>query len=161
MEYKASLDKTAKIVTLIITILFASIIIGQYFLITEGTRSIPIFTTVLLLVLYFGVFAFRVTGYSITTDKVIIHRPFDNIKIDKTDIKSVEALDKSKLSWSIRIFGVGGLFGYYGRFANSKIGRMTWYATRRDKPVLVVTNYDAKIILTPDDAERFVVDLGL
>ena len=148
------------IVTIMITVLFATIIIGQFSLITDEGRAIPIYTTVLLLVLYFGVFAFRITGYSITTDDVIIHRPFDKIKIEKKDIRSAEVIDKRKLRWSIRIFGVGGLFGYYGRFANAKIGRMTWYATRRDKPVLVVTNYDKKIILTPEEAERFVTALN-
>ena len=33
---------------------------------------------------------------------------------------------------------------------------MTWYATRRNKAVLVTTISDKKIVLTPDEPEQFV-----
>ncbi len=68
-------------------------------------------------------------------------------------------LDKEKIGWAIRTFGVGSLFGYYGKFANTKLGSMTWYATRKDKTVLVRTIDNKKIILTPDEPEKFVADL--
>ena len=53
-----------------------------------------------------------------------------------------------------------GLFGYYGNFSNFSIGRRTWYATRRDKPVLVKTINNKKIIVTPNEPERFVSELS-
>jgi hypothetical protein len=55
---------------------------------------------------------------------------------------------------------MGGLFGYYGNFVNFSLGRMTWYATRRDKPVLVKTTDNRKIIVTPDDPDTFVNELS-
>jgi hypothetical protein len=67
-------------------------------------------------------------------------------------------LDKEKIGWAIRTFGVGGLFGYYGKFANTKLGSMTWYATRKDRAILVRTIDNKKIILTPDEPEKFVAD---
>ena len=156
MKYKASLDNLAKVVTIAVTMLFSTIIIGQYCLNTNEGRAIPIYITIALFVLYFGIFSFRPVSYSITSDKIIIHRPFNDVKIDKAHIKRVELIDKKKLRWSLRTFGVGGLFGYFGRFANMQLGRMTWYVTRRDKPVLIVTIDDKKIIVTPDDAIGFV-----
>jgi hypothetical protein len=33
---------------------------------------------------------------------------------------------------------------------------MTWYATRRDKAVLIVTKQQKKYIITPDQAQEFV-----
>lgn len=73
---------------------------------------------------------------------------------------SAEVLEKDALYWSIRTFGVGGLFGYFGKFANAKLGNMTWYATRRDKTVLIKTAGNKKIILTPDDPNQFVADFN-
>ena len=93
-----------------------------------------------------------------TNDKFIIHRLIKDVKIDRKNIKSIELIDRQKISWSLRTFGIGGLFGYFGNFANSKMGRMTWYATRRDRTVLVVTNGGKKIILTPDDPEKLITD---
>ena len=156
MTYKTSLDNLAKVVTIIITILFAVIIVGQFSLIKDEGKSVPTFTTILLSLIYFGTFSFRPISYKLTDDKLIIHRPLFDIKINRTEIKNVEQLDKEKLSWAVRIFGVGGLFGYWGKFSNAKLGSMTWYATRRNNAVLVTTIYNKKIVLTPNEPEKFV-----
>ena len=160
MTYKTSLDNLAKVVTIVTTILFAAIIIGQFSLIKDQGKSVPIFTTILLSLIYFGTFSFRPICYKLTNDKLIIHRPLTDIKIHRTEIKSVERIDKGKLSWAVRIFGVGGLFGYWGKFSNTKLGSMTWYATRRNNAVMVTTIYNKKIVLTPNEPEKFVVEFN-
>ena len=160
MTYKTSLDNLAKVITIIITILFAVIIIGQFSLIKDEGKSVPIFTTFLLSLIYFGTFLFRPISYKLTDDKLIINRLFFDIKINRTEIKNVEQLDKEKLSWALRIFDVGGLFGYWRKFSNTKIGRMTWYATRRNNAVLFTTIYNKKIVLTPNEPEKFVTEFN-
>jgi hypothetical protein len=70
----------------------------------------------------------------------------------------VQLLDKETLSWSVRVFGVGGFFGYFGKFANTKLGTMIWYATPKDNIVLVEMLNNKKIILTPDEPEKFVTN---
>ena len=160
MTYKTSLDNLAKVVTIVTTILFAAIIVGQFSLIKDEGRSVPIFTTIILLLIYFGTFSFRPISYKLTDDKLIIHRPLSDIKIIRAEIQNVEQLDKEKLSWAFRVFGVGGLFGYWGKFSNTKLGSMTWYATRRNNAVLVTTIYNKKIILTPNEPEKFVTEFN-
>lgn len=160
MTYKTSLDNLAKGITIGVIILFTIIIVGQYLIIKDEGKAIPIYTTVALLLIYFIAFVFRPKNYSIMADKIIIHRLFANVIIDRNHIKSVELLDKNKISSAFRTFGVGGLFGYYGNFSNSKLGNMTWYATRKDRTVLVQTNDNKKIILTPNDPEKFVADFN-
>lgn len=161
MTYKTSLDNLAKGITIGVTIVFAIIIIGQYSIIKEAGKATPIYTIVALLLIYFIAFVFRPINYNLTADKLIIHRLFADVKIDRNQIKSVELLDKDKIGWAIRTFGVGGLFGYYGKFANRKLGSMTWYATRKDRTVLVQTVDNKKIILTPNDPDRFVADFNV
>ncbi len=160
MTYKTSLDNLAKGVTIGVTILFTIIIFGEFSIIKDAGRAIPIYTTVALLLIYFIAFAFRPINYQVSADKLTIHRLFLDVKINRDQIKSVELLDKEKISWSVRTFGVGGLFGYYGKFANTKIGSMTWYATRKDRAVLVKTIDNKKIILTPDEPEEFVANFN-
>ena len=160
MTYKTSLDNLAKVLTIVITILFAGIIVGQFSFIKDEEKSVPVFTTIFLSLIYFGTFLFRPISYKLTDNKLIIHIPMSDIKINRTEIKSVEQLEKTKLSWAFRVFGVGGLFGYWGKFSNTKLGSMNWYATRRNNAVLVTTIYNKKIILTPNEPEKFVIEFN-
>ncbi len=157
MTYTTSLDNLAKAITIGVTILFAVIIIAQFPVLPDAGWA-PILTTVGFLLIYGITFAFRPISYILTHEQLIIHRPIADVKIDRKQVKSVELLDEGKLRWSVRVFGVGGLFGYYGKFAKRKLGSMTWYATRRNKAVLVLTMDNKKIILTPDEPEKFVRD---
>ncbi|MFM6969789.1 MAG: PH domain-containing protein [Sediminibacterium sp.] len=156
MKFNASLDKLAKVVTFIITIIFVSIIIGQLVFIIDSIQSISLFSILILVIIYLIVFLYRPIYYTTTDKLVVIHRPISDIKINLIDIKSVELLDKERLKWTIRTFGVGGFFGYWGKFTNSKIGVMTWYATKRENAVLITTFSNKKILLTPDNPELFV-----
>lgn len=147
------------LMTVGVTILFAVIIARQYPVIRDEGRAAPIFTTTACLLIYGLSYAFRPTGYSVTAEELVVHRPIGKVRIKRSDIQSAEAVDPAEVSGSIRTFGVGGLFGYYGRFANFNLGRMTWYATRRDRTVLVRAAQGRKIVLTPDDREGLVAAL--
>jgi hypothetical protein len=146
--YKASLDKTAIIITNIITLIFGALIVFNFLL------SLAI----ILLLIYLICLLLKPINYQITEKELIIHRLIKNVHIKRTEIESLEVLEKSALSGSIRIFGVGGLFGWYGRFANKQLGTMTWYVTRRDKPILILTKSNKSIIISPDEVETFVSD---
>ena len=161
MTYKTSLDNLAKGITIGVTILFVAILIGQFSITKDTGWAVPIFTTVTLFLIYFISFAFSPINYEVSAQHLTIHRLLIDVNIDRSQIKSVELLDKEQLAWVIRTFGVGGLFGYYGKFANTKLGSMTWYATRRNKTVLIVTLDNKKIILTPDEPEKFVAHLAV
>jgi len=155
MIYKATLDNLAKGVTIVISVLFPVIIGIQFFYNSLG-NVIPICKAIGLTLIYFITYFFRPINYQILADKLVIHRTISDIKIERTEIKSVELLEKEMLNSTIRVFGVGGLFGYYGKFTNAKMGMMTWYATRRDKAVMVITITSKKIIITPDEPAKFV-----
>lgn len=157
MIYKASLDNLAKAITLGVSILFAVIIAGQFFLDKDAGLG-PYLMAGLFLLIYAICYAFRPLSYTLSHGQLMINRPVATVKIDRSLVQTVELLEKDAIRWSVRIFGVGGLFGYYGRFANTKIGGMTWYATRRSRAVLLRLADGKKIVLTPDEPERFVAD---
>ena len=146
MIYKASLDKTAIIITNLVTLLFGALIVFNFIL--------PL--AILLLVIYLICMLLKPLGYEITEDELIIRRLIKSVRISRSDIESLELKDKSDLKGTVRTFGVGGLFGWYGKFANSQLGDMTWYVTRRDKPILIIKKDSKKIMISPDEAEAFL-----
>jgi len=143
MIYKASLDKNAIIITNLVTLTFGALIVFNFIL--------PL--AILLLVIYLICILLKPLGYEISEDELIIRRPIKSVRINRSDIESLELKDKSALTGTIRTFGVGGLFGWYGKFANSQLGDMTWYVTRRDKLVLIIKKDGKKIMISPDEAE--------
>lgn len=156
MTYKASLDNLSRIITIALSFIFILAISAQVILFQKGGMTAPLITSAVLLLTYGIAFSIRPLGYTWTDKALIIQRPVKNVHIDRHTISHVEILDPSALKWTWRTFGVGGLFGYFGRFTNSSLGGMTWYATRRNDNAVLVVAGNKKIILTPDNPEQFV-----
>lgn len=158
MEYKATLDLASKIITGIVTILFLGIIgynIWQLD-IKSGNLThfgVTIFLTMLLVSIYGLCYLYRPIKYIVDKDKIIIKRPIKDLTLDIKRIKDAFLTKKESMRWTIRTFGNGGLFGYFGKFNNGTFGDMTWYATKRNNYTILETVDNEKIILTPDDIE--------
>lgn len=157
INYTASLDLFAKSLT-IGTILLFGFIITLEVLETSKTASdeqttiilsfaVPLLLAVLLIIAI--IYAPR--SYSLTDKQLIIHRWAGYKMIPLQDIQSAQHIESKKLRWSWRKFGVGGFFGYYGKFYNSKFGTLTYFATQLKNFVMIELKNGKKIILTPDD----------
>jgi hypothetical protein len=156
MEYKASLDTLAKGITIGIFILL--IAIGQKsvraLLVAQGdTTTILIHTGTLLLfvAILLGSWLYAPQSYTVDSNDLTISRPIGKVSIKLSDIKQVRILADNETKGTIRTFGVGGLFGYFGKFYTPGIGHTTFYSTQRKNKILIVTNNDKKIVITPDD----------
>ena len=160
MAFKASLGLTAIIVTTAVTILFAVLIGGQYAITKDAGRALPIYTTTTCVLIYLIAYAFRPVSYVITQDEIIVRRPLLNVHINRIDIASAEIIDRNKIHISMRTMGTPGIFGFSGTFYTLAYGRMTWYVTRRDRLVLIRTKNNKKILLTPDEPEKFIQQLN-
>ena len=53
---------------------------------------------------------------------LIITPPIGRTVIEKSQVVKIEAIERSDLRGSIRLFGSGGFFGWFGIFRNSKFG---------------------------------------
>lgn len=92
--------------------------------------------------------------YALGNGRLTIERRLGSIEIPFASIRSAERLEGVRLTDSWRVLGSGGLFGYYGRFRNKKLGDFRMYATRGQGYVLV--RADNPYVLTPDSPERFI-----
>lgn len=156
MEFKASLDLFSKFITTLVAILFLAIILfvaslNEHY---DFIRfAISIFTIGLFVSIFAFCFFYRIKGYVVENGKITVIRPFRDVTIDITQIKDVYTVPKDSLRWTIKTFGNGGLFGYFGHFYNSYHGNLIWYATKRDNYLIIETLDKGKIVLTPDDVK--------
>ncbi|KLT63755.1 PH domain-containing protein [Pedobacter sp. BMA] len=156
MEYKASLDTFGKVITAGVLIVF--IAIGQKNVSAIISSNGDVKTTLIhggVLLLFvltvIGSYLYSTRKYSVTGDTLVIHRLIGNRVIKLADITEIRFIDSTDFSGTIRTFGNGGLFGYYGKFYNTKIGSMTWYVTQKKNRILLRTLQGDKIIISPDD----------
>jgi len=94
---------------------------------------------------------FRTQKYVVNNNELIIKRPVKERKIQISDIQEIRLINPGEMFGTIRTFGVGGLFGYYGLFYNRTFGSMTLYTTQRKNRVIIKTKSNSKIVISPDD----------
>ena len=161
-EFSATMDKKTKRLTLLGILIFF-VFLG---LTTPSILDNPkngyisiILLAVVLIFAYLVPFLYRPIKYVITNDELIIVRLIKPYKIRLNEIKKVEPISKEDLKGTVRVFGSGGAFGYFGKFRNKKYGTMTFFTTRTDNRVYILTSEGKNIIISPDDSENFVSSL--
>ncbi len=91
-------------------------------------------------------------------EQIVILRRYKSIVINRSEIKSIQALSKSDFSGVIRTCGVGGLFGYFGHYYSRNIGKFTLYATTFDN-LFLIRKWDGNSVVIscaePDKMEGF------
>ncbi|MCF3109717.1 PH domain-containing protein [Niabella sp. CC-SYL272] len=157
MDFTASYDKATKIITALVGMLMLLVLVSMWMgLKTAGTWFPLLFMVVVSFLSVILPYGFSITKYQMNQEELIICRPMGNKKIALTSIASAAIIDPKLLRWSWRIFGSGGMFGYYGTFGNKHLGTMRWYLTRKDQVILITTITNKKLLLSPDDADAFI-----
>lgn len=159
MKFKASLGVRAKVITFFTTVVFLSILFMLFCqLLATGFDWRTILAIAFLLFAYSAFYINGIIGYLVTNDMLIIRRPlaYKSITINRHNITSIQQINSSDISGSLRRFGIGGVFGYHGTFENSKLGTMLLYITRIDNLVLIRTANNLNIIVSPDDIVGFL-----
>lgn len=156
MIYKATLDKTAKLLTIGMPVILIGFVIGPKLLTTHINVMAIIVVSIVMCLTYIITYGYSPTSYEIKEDSILIKRPFKDVIIHRSAIADVIKLDDGKLARSIRTFGSGGLFGYFGLFWQKEFGTMTWYATRRDQAIMIITSSNKKMVITPDETDDFM-----
>jgi hypothetical protein len=158
MTYRASLDTLNKFSTIVVIVLL--VVIGGSTMYISYASTMPVEaqvafcgTTILVVAALAISYGYSPKSYSLTNDSLVINRPFKPAVYSLADITEVQQLEKSIWTGSIRLFGAGGFFGYYGNFWNRKIGSYTAYGTRIDNKILITLKGNKKILLTPDSLE--------
>ncbi len=101
----------------------------------------------------------RPLKYNVTYDRLTIKRLWSDIQIPNHMILDCRQVPASEMAGTVRIFGIGGLFGYFGNYRNNAVGKMKFYGTRFSNFVLIHTLRGESIILTPDKPKEMVDEI--
>jgi hypothetical protein len=156
MKFNASLDTLAKVITFCTTLLFIALI--TFLVYTRYPRHLTeaAIVGIVPVLIYVGCYIFHPSGYNLEESRLSILRLVKNVSFNLSDIRTVRRFATKEMAGTTRRFGVGGLFGYFGRFYNTREGRLTFYSTRRDTALLLETHAGKKIIISPDDPEELI-----
>jgi hypothetical protein len=105
-------------------------------------------------------YAYSPRGYAISGEAIVIKRLIGNIRVPLTEIREIRPGTPADFTGCLRLWGNGGLFGYYGLFSTTKLGSCYWYVTHRSKTV-IVTASTRILVLSPDDVEGFIRGAGV
>jgi hypothetical protein len=151
-QYAASLDRRSKGLTVIFFGIAAFVFIATLNTDVKYQSLGGNVTGALGLIAFIITYFIHPTGYSLQDNEFCVHRPIGKIRFRYDTIEYVERITDSDLAGSWRVFGSGGLFGYFGKFRNNPLGNYTLYGANNNNYVLVsFKNTHKKIVLTPDD----------
>jgi Bacterial PH domain len=144
-SFSASYDAATKWISASIIVVFLAIVAATH-------AAIVGFLTALVLV---GAYAWSPRAYSISDRSILVKRLSGSLRLPLDDVLEASIATADDLRGCIRMFGNGGLFGYYGLFRTSRLGNCSWYVTNRTNMIVVVTSAKTAI-LSPDDVDGFL-----
>lgn|SRR5574343_242599 len=153
MKFSVSLDKTAKYLSLFISLFVAATLIVTAIL--SDDRQTFFIVGPIVTVSIFLAYLWKPSSYEITNEYVIVHRLIGAAKYERSRIINVRAGEPEEIKNSIRLFGSGGMFGYFGKFRNSHLKTFVLQCTRRDNLVMIFTDKGLKV-LSPDDPQTML-----
>ena len=150
MNFSASYDTLAKIVSgLVVVVALGAALASQL--------PVVAFLAVLAICL---AYAYSPRGYVCEGPSVRVKRLVGDVVIPLDRLREARAATKDDFCGCVRLWGNGGLFGYYGLFRTAKLGKSTWYLTNRKNAVVVIT--EAKTVLvSPDEVSGFLEAVGV
>lgn len=156
---KARYDGLTKGITLGVWIGFMLIdVVTIYVMYTKLTGLAQFIVGSLVLGLTFGIllglYPFSPREFELTLSGIVVKRIIRSFKIPYEEITEVS---RARWTWKgVRLMASGGLYGYFGLFRFSGLGRVWAYVTDRHKIVLIKTRDGTKYMLSPEDPDAFL-----
>lgn len=153
-QFETRYDVTVKVMTLVAVAVIASVP-----LLTIGS-SLGVIASAVLTLLVVGLgFAYSPRGYEAAGGVLRVKRIAGDVVFPLNRLRYVRVATSEDFAGCVRLWGSGGLFGYYGTFWSRALGRSEWYVTDRSKAVLIA-DADRVIVVSPDDREAFLAAVG-
>ena len=147
-QFPASYDRTTKV----ISVMTSGLLIGVALLAQQ-----PLVLGISLLILILA-YAYSPRGYAFSEQSLVVKRLIGDVRIPLDDVRAARRATSDDLRGCMRLWGSGGLFGYYGLFRTSALGRCTWYVTNRQKMAVLVTG-SKTALFSPDDVDGFLTSI--
>jgi len=144
-SFSASYDRTTKIIS--------GVVCGVLVLAAFAAQNILI--AALGAVVIAVCCAYSPLGYAVSERSIVVRRLIGRVRIPLEGVREIRAATADDFRGCLRLWGSGGLFGYYGLFRTTKLGKCTWYVTNRAKAVVLITETKTTLF-SPDDVDGFL-----
>ena len=160
--YECPQSKGVKWSTIICFIVVFAVLIYEIYLFTETGHSVEavVITSILLLVVFSSFLVFPL--YIISDDEGIgIKTLLRTKRIAFQDIDHIERLEKNDWFFGIRkgavrIFGVGGVFGFIGLYRLKGVGNFWSYITDEKKAFMIYRKNGLPIAISISEPDEFL-----
>ena len=159
--YECSQSIMVKWITAIFIIAMISGVLTEMYYVSKGMNVTgAIVVSVILLAVCFSCF-FIFPLYIISDDEGIgIRTLLRTIRVPYKDIDHIERIDEKEpilgATKTIRLFGVGGVFGYIGLFRTKGIGTFRSYVTDAKKTFLIYRIKGMPIAISVNEPDEFM-----
>ena len=154
MEFEASLDLYSKIITIGLACTFLYVAAAAILKVKKhaSAKSSAILGAAILFSYLYGT-----QSYVVTDSELIIKQRITEKRISIKDVVDLQV--NPPLGMTIRVFGVGGVFGYFGVYYSQVLGFVNLYATQYGSRVVITTKTGEKFLISPDDAHRLAEEI--
>lgn len=145
-SFTASVDSRAWVIT--------SIVIGVILTCVAMTRMmlVGVLGAVMIAVSY----ALSPRCYAVSSSVLVVKRRlWRSVAISLESIRELRPATVEDFRGALRLWGNGGVFGYYGVFQTAKLGKCRWFLTNRNNVVVLVTE-EKTVLVSPDDVQGFL-----
>ncbi len=144
-DFPAHFSSAVKIISTLPCLVILAIILAAH----------NLFLAIPLLFVLFLAAAYSPRGYRIAEGAVVVRRWIGDVRIPLSSVRDARRATAEDVRGLIRLWASGGLFGYYGVYRSSQLGRSTWYVTNRANAV-VLSTLSTPLFISPDEPERFL-----
>jgi hypothetical protein len=143
--FPASYDRTTKIISAFVCVLVLGIVLA--------TQSVLVACLcVVTMILACG---YSPRGYTVADKSITVNRLLKIAHVSLEDARAARMATADDMRGGFRLWGSGGLFGYYGLFWTSRLGKCSWYVTARKRLVVVIAETKTTLF-SPDYADGFL-----
>lgn len=156
-QFKASMSKIVITITLIVHIMVLGTIIPL------ASNGIALWEVVILPILFLTAFLLRPFRYDVDDRQLIIRKYVLPKRLLITDIASAAPVDYSDLKITLRLWGSGGFWGWYGVFLTAENGskKILLQCSQKENLVLITMKDGKRIVISPDDRDGLLNSLKL
>lgn len=140
-------DRTTRIISVCVV---ALLVAGSLLAMRSGAVAvIVVLVSVAVIAL---TYAYSPRGFEISDGAFRVKRLIGDVVFPLATLRFVRDATPADFRGCVRLWGSGGLFGYYGLYWTKALGQSRWYVTDRSK-ALVVTDGSKNILISPENRD--------
>lgn len=144
--FNTQMDNTVKMITIITHCAVIPIPLVLFF---QAGLVLALLNLSILVTVFGLAYLFRPFQYVLDEKKLTIHKLIAPKKIDLINIQSISTIDYKELSVRWRLWGSGGLWGWFGIFVSAEYGNINLQITEKNNLILIITKDNKFIVLSP------------